>query len=240
MRLYHISGDEVVFLYDHSQGDRLRVGDSYYVREIGGEEALVAQIVALETFNCPSLSEVLMRQIMEESYGPKQVQTFVTPANAPQVENLGQAKAKIRRRRLPDGQWGIWNGWLPSRNAEISRVDDEDLLERCGLLNPRYPLILGTMLDGRSFAIEGRAFEKINIVTALKGMGKSHLAKVRILQLIERGMACVVFDINREYNRLPRLEADSTGHVIRPGTIVLSASRQMYCAPPGWTYSKIS
>ncbi len=59
MRLYHISGDEVVFLYDHSQGDRPRVGDSYYVREVGGEEALVVQIVALETFNYPSLSEVL-------------------------------------------------------------------------------------------------------------------------------------------------------------------------------------
>jgi hypothetical protein len=56
-------------------------------------------------------------------------------------------------------------------------------------------------------------------------MGKSHLAKVLILQLIEQGMACVVFDINREYNRLPRLETDSVGHVTRPGTIVLSASQ---------------
>ena len=155
MRLYHISGDEVVFPYDHSQGDRLRVGDSYYVREIGGEEALVVQIGALETFNYPSLGEVLMRQIMEESYGSQQVQAFVTPANAPQVENPGQATAKIRRRRSPDGQWGIWSGWLPSRNVEISRVNDEEVLERCGLLTPKHPLTLGTMLDGRDFSIEG-------------------------------------------------------------------------------------
>jgi len=179
--------------------------------------------VALETFNYPSLSEVLMRQIMEESYGPKQVQTFVTPANAPQVENLGQAQAKIRRRRSPDGQWGIWSGWLLSRNVEISRVNDEEVLEHCGLLAPKHPLTLGTTLDGRNFSIEGRAFEKINIITALKGMGKSHLGKVLILQLIEQGMACVIFDIYREYNRLPRLELDNIVHLSRHGTIVRSA-----------------
>jgi uncharacterized protein len=224
MRLHHISGDEIVFIYDHSQETVPRVGDSYYVREVGGEEALVAQIVALETFNYPSLGEVVMRQIMEESYGPKQVQTFAEPSNAPQVDNLGQARAKIRRRRMSDGQWGIWNGWLPSRNVDATRVDDEELFARCGLLDPNYPLTLGTTLDGRKFAIEGRTFEKINVITALKGMGKSHLAKVLILQLIERGMGCVVFDVNREYNRLPALQA-SNGEVTEPGTIVLSASR---------------
>jgi hypothetical protein len=51
MRLHHISGDQVVFLYDHTVGERPRVGDSYYVREMGSEESLVIQIVALETFN---------------------------------------------------------------------------------------------------------------------------------------------------------------------------------------------
>ncbi len=167
MRLHHISGDEVVFLYDHSRGAKPRVGDSYYVREVGGDEALVVQMVALETFNFPSLGEVLMRQIMEESYGPGQVQTFVAPANAPQVENLGQAQAKIRRRRLPNGEWGIWNGWLPSRNVEIRRVEDEEVLRCCGLLAPKHALRVGTTLDGREFAIEGRAFEKINVITAL-------------------------------------------------------------------------
>ena len=225
MRLYHISGDEVVFLYDHSQGEPPRVGDSYFVREIGGEEALIVQVVALETFNYPSLGEVLMRQVMEESYGTGRVQTFATASNAPQVENLGQAQAKIRRRRLPDGGWGIWNGWLPSRNVELHRVDDEELFRHCGLLNPAYPLTLGSTLDGRDFAIEGRNFEKVNVITSLKGMGKSHLAKVVILQLIERGMACVVFDLNREYVRLPPLQMDNGGMVIRPGIVVLSASQ---------------
>src|SRR5829696_8578155 len=98
MRLHHISGDNVVFLYDHTQPEKPRVGDSYYVREAGSDEALVVQVVALDTFNFPSLGEVLMRQIMEESYGTERVSTYIEAPNAPQVENLGQAAGKIRRR----------------------------------------------------------------------------------------------------------------------------------------------
>lgn len=225
MRLHHVSGDEMVFLYDHSQQPQPRVGDSYYVREVGGDEALVVQVVALETFDYPSLSEVLMRQLMEESYGAERVRTFAESSNAPQVDNLGQARAKIRRRRVSDGQWRIWNGWLPSRNVRITRVEDEELLHACGLYEPNHPLNLGTTLDGRDFAIAGRNFEKINVVTALKGMGKSHLAKVLIIELMRRGMASVVFDLNREYTRLPALELDDAGIVATPGAIVLSASK---------------
>src|SRR5689334_20743321 len=106
MRLHHIEGDEVIFLYDHSQQSSPRVGDSYLVREVGGAgEALVTQIVSLETFEYPSLNEVLMRQMMEASYGPGQVQTFAQTPNTPRVENLGEARAKIRRRQTPAGDW---------------------------------------------------------------------------------------------------------------------------------------
>ena len=33
MRLYRISGDETVFLYDYASGERPRVGDSFYIRD---------------------------------------------------------------------------------------------------------------------------------------------------------------------------------------------------------------
>lgn len=238
MRLHNIEGDEVLFLYDHSQGATPRVGDSYLVREIGGQahEALVVQIVSLETFDYPSLNEVLMRQMMEASYGPGQVQTFAHTPNSPRVENLGEARAKIRRRQTPAGDWSIWNGWVPSRNVEILRLDDATVLQRSGLQGPHNPLIIGSTLDGQPFSIAGRRFEKINIITALKGMGKSHLAKVLILQLIERGQACVVFDVNREYNGLPQLAHDN-GHpptVTRSGTIVLSAARNFRVTVEGF------
>jgi len=224
MRLHHISGDNVVFLYDHTEGERPRVGDNYYVREVGSADTLVVQIVALETFNYPSLAEVLMRQIMEDSYGEHRIQTFAAQTNAPQVDNLGQAAGKIRRRVLSNDVWGIWNGYLPSRNVIIEKIQDEDLLRACGLLEPRYPLNVGQTLDGREFAIAGRKYEKVNVITALKGMGKSHLAKVIVLQLMQRQMVSVIFDINREYTQLPAL-VEENGEVAAAGTIVLSASQ---------------
>jgi hypothetical protein len=224
MRLHHISNDNIVFLYDHTEDECPRVGDNYYVREVGSENALVVQIVALETFNYPSLAEVLMRQIMEDSYGENRVQTFAAQNNAPQVDNLGQAMGKIRRRVLNNGVWGIWNGYLPSRNVTIERISDEDLLRACDLLEPSHSLAIGQTLDGGEFAIAGRNFEKVNVITALKGMGKSHLAKVLVLQLMHRQMVSVIFDINREYTQLPPL-VQRDGHVTSAGVIVLSASR---------------
>jgi uncharacterized protein len=182
MRLERISGSSVSFFFDHQKGEKPRVGDSYYVREVGTQEALVAQVMTLET---------------------------TVPQGRPEA-SIDQALAKVRR-HVVDGAWLTWNGWIPTGEIEIVRVEDQELLSRCGLLDPRHPLRIGSTLDGEDLAIEGRLFEKVNIITALKGMGKSHLAKVLILQLIERGMPCVVFDINKEYGRLPGAEVLSAG-----------------------------
>jgi uncharacterized protein len=227
MRLYRISGDEAVFLYDYASGERPRVGDSFYIHDTHGDGALLVQVVALETFAYPSLGEVVMRQMMEDSYGAGKVTAIVDNPNAPQVESLGSCVAKIRRRVLPDGSWTIWNGWLPSRSVAITKVSDDELFAACGFGIAKHPLKLGQTLDGKGFAIEGRDFEKVNVITALKGMGKSHLAKVLILQLIEHGMVNVVFDVNKEYLRLPALRTDGQGSVVEPGVIVLSAGENL-------------
>src|SRR5437764_15232863 len=114
MRMHHIEGDEILFVFDHTQQTPPRVGDSYLVSEVTAPtEGLVVQIVSLGSFDYPSLNEVLMRQMMEASYGTANVQTFAQTPNAPKVENLGEARAKIRRRQTQNGEWTVWNGWVP-------------------------------------------------------------------------------------------------------------------------------
>jgi DNA helicase HerA-like ATPase len=89
---------------------------------------------------------------------------------------------------------------------------------------PGHDLRLGRTLTGQNFYIEGQDLEKVNVVTGVKGSGKSHLAKVILLQLIEQGAPCIVFDINREYIHLPKAEVDEqTGHVLRRGIVHLEA-----------------
>ena len=177
MRLQQIKGNDATFVVEHDQGEKPRVGDSFYVRETSSREALVVQIMALET----------------------------TVPEGTEMTSVDRALGKVRRHVL-DGDWLTWNGWIPSGEVEVVRIDDRELLSGCGLLRPQRPLHIGATMDGISLAIEGQRFEKVNVITAMKGMGKSHLAKVLILQLIEQGMPCVVFDINREYGRLPGVD----------------------------------
>ena len=57
-----------------------------------------------------------------------------------------------------------------------------------------HPLLsLGQTLGGQEFYIEGQDLEKVNVVTGVKGSGKSHLSKVILLQLIEQG--CPMFGL---------------------------------------------
>lgn len=120
-------------------------------------------------------------------------------------------------------QWEAWDGWIPNRDVVVERTSDEEVFANVtrDLGNRLY---LGRTLGGRDFFVEGQALEKVNVITGVKGGGKSHLSKVVLLQLIAQGAPCIVFDINREYIHLPRVETDpASGQVTRRGIIHLEA-----------------
>jgi hypothetical protein len=119
--------------------------------------------------------------------------------------------------------WEQWDGWIPTRDVIVERTSDEEVFANA-TRDLGHPLQLGYTLAGQPFYVEGQDLEKVNVVTGVKGSGKSHLSKVILLQLIARGAPCLVFDINREYIHLPPIELDpATGQTIRPGIIHLEA-----------------
>lgn len=67
---------------------------------------------------------------------------------------------------------------------------------------PLIDLFLGDY-QGHPVNVSGGGFEKVNIITGMKGEGKSHLTKGIIDESRQRGMSAVVFDINGEYAALP-------------------------------------
>jgi hypothetical protein len=87
------------------------------------------------------------------------------------------------------------------------------------------PLELGETLRGEPFLVEGQGMEKINIVTGVKGSGKSHLSKVILIELIKRGAPCIVFDINKEYIHLPRHEMQSDGVFCSAASCILKPAK---------------
>jgi hypothetical protein len=63
-------------------------------------------------------------------------------------------------------------------------------------------LHLGDYKDHHLF-VYGGGFEKVNLITGMKGGGKSHITKGIIAESLKAGMSAVVFDINNEYDKLP-------------------------------------
>jgi hypothetical protein len=103
------------------------------------------------------------------------------------------------------------------------RTPDDEVLAN-STRDSGHRLRLGRTLAGHDFFIEGQDLEKVNVISGVKGSGKSHLSKVVLLQLIASGAPCVVFDINREYIHLPKAEVDPiTGKTLRRGIVHLEA-----------------
>ena len=232
LQVYRIEGDLVELLFYPRQID-LRVGETLTLQERDTGRSVIAQVIAFRSASYPSL----VQEQMDNLLGPE-------PLDAPLLEAIGfrmfvenggngrslelgnikVALAKIRKTVPAEGgRWEGWDGWIPARDADIFRTRDEEVFANA-TRDLGHPVNLGWTLGGHSFQVEGQDLEKVNVITGVKGSGKSHLAKVILLQLIELGAPCLVFDINREYIHLPKAEIDTrTGEVLQRGIVHLEA-----------------
>lgn len=221
IQVRQIKGDIVELFFDPHQTD-LRVGENLSIRERETGRGLIVQVVELQTVTYPALLQEMLELITGEpmAAAAASLAEMATASFSP-AGNLKVALAKIRKTTGP--HWDHWDGWIPTRDVVIERTPDDELLSECIRLEGN-PIRLGQTLYGAPFAIEGRELEKVNVITGVKGAGKSHLAKVILLQLIERGAPCIVFDINREYIHLPKHRVNpASGEVRSRGVLHLDA-----------------
>ncbi len=145
------------------------------------------------------------------------------PPTKPPQAGGGNGSPPLNSGGAGGGRWENWDGWIPARDVEVSRTDDDEVFANA-THSLGHDMRLGRTLTGQDFYIEGQDLEKVNVITGGKGSGKSHLSKVVLLQLIEQGAPCIVFDINREYIHLPKAEVDEqTGEVLKRGIVHLEA-----------------
>ena len=239
IEIYRIRGDavELVFNPKHIQ---LQVGENLCIREKGSGQALIVQVLAFRSLNHPKLLKEQLELAVNGAGSPmmgvngKGTEAFL-PSNEPEhaqqtaARHLNLAVTKIRKMRKgdPTSRWDRWDGWIPSRDVEIERIHHRELADHC-IENQGNLLQIGQTLDGETFALEGRSLEKINVITGVKGSGKSYLAKVLLLELMGKGGPCIVFDMNKEYIHLPSLEVEpSTGRVLKTGIIHLKAGGKL-------------
>jgi hypothetical protein len=237
VRVFRIDGDLVELLFNPREVD-LRVGETLTLRERDTGRSIIVQVIAFRSATYPSLVQEQMINLLgpEPLHAPlletMGYRLFSEPAQDGRSAEQGNVKvalAKIRKTvpEMPDvgGQprWEQWDGWIPARDVDILRTPDEELFANA-TRDLGHRLRLGWTLGRRDFFIEGQDLEKVNVVTGVKGSGKSHLAKVLLLQLIEQGAPCLVFDINREYIHLPKAEVHPrNGRSIQRGIVHLEA-----------------
>jgi hypothetical protein len=237
VQVRQIDGDLAVLLFNPREAD-LRVGETLTLHELATGRSVIVQVIAFRSATYPSL---VVDQLLS-LVGPEPVQAPLLDAIGYQLRlpealtehdmalgNLKVALAKIRKTVSAPASgngrvhWEQWDGWIPAREVQVFRTPDHEVLANA-TRDVGHRLRLGRTLAGRDFFIEGQDLEKVNVISGVKGSGKSHLSKVVLLQLIARGAPCVVFDINREYIHLPKAEVDPvTGKTLRRGIVHLEA-----------------
>lgn len=243
VQIHRIESDLVELFFNPREVD-LRVGETLTLHERESGRAVIVQIIAFRSASYPALAREQMQSLVGvaltdedvlkleiAALAEKGTQNGNGHANgngfADELGNIKLALAKLRKTVPPhqDGRaaWENWDGWIPARDVEVSRTDDDEVFANA-THSLGHDLRLGRTLTGQDFFIEGQDLEKVNVVTGVKGSGKSHLAKVLLLQLIEHGAPCIVFDINREYIHLPKAEVnEQTGEVLQKGIVHLEA-----------------
>jgi len=245
VQVRQIAGDFAELLFNPHEAD-LRVGETLTLRERDSGRSLIIQVIAFRSATYPSLVLDQLHNLVGpepihapllEAIGYRLAMPERVDGPSEEMGNIQVALAKIRKTVAPLpgpppvttgggngwGAWEQWDGWIPARNVEVFRTDDREVFAN-STRDLGHRLRLGRTLAGHDFYVEGQDLEKVNVITGVKGSGKSHLSKVVLLELIAQGAPCVVFDINKEYIHLPKTEVDPhTNKTVRRGIVHLEA-----------------
>jgi hypothetical protein len=200
MEIASIKGDTVHLLY-HPAETAAEVGQQFKILELPGRsEGLIAQIISNDSLEYSGIQQEMIQNILEQRITKFDIK-IDHEEGMDQIKSLKLATAKIRK-RIQNGVWRNWDGWIPTRNVEITQVDANELL-KCVLPSPQHLLQSFTKFNGTPIQFDGSKLNMVNVIAGVKGSGKSHLAKHLVLSLVERNVPCVIFDINGEYIMLP-------------------------------------
>ena len=204
MQLVSVEGETLTLLY-HIAEHALRVGDTITIMALPDKRrGLVAQIIRAEFLKYEGMQAETIQRALEARVG-----AVMTALNGEEgmaeIEGLMLATAVIRN-GIEDGNWRHWDGWTPTRQAEITPVADADLLARV-LPIARTPLPCFTRVGDTPVELDGERLNMINVVTGKKNSGKSHLAKWLTVSLSQKGVPVIIFDVNGEYKSLPQAQA---------------------------------
>lgn len=213
MEIASIKGDTVLLLY-HPAEAAADVGQQFTALEAPGRsEGLVVQVISNDSLEYAGLQQEMIQRILEQRAAETET-PIARELGMGEIKSLKLATAKIRK-RIRGNTWHTWDGWIPTRNVEISPIEAGVLLASV-VPGPRFPIQSFAKFGETAFEVDGPRLNMVNVIAGVKGSGKSHVAKHIVLALSEKGVPCVVFDINGEYVNLPDVQVLRWGETFVP------------------------
>lgn len=203
MEITSINGDTVLLLY-HPAETTAEVGQQYTILELPDRlEGLVVQIISNDSLEYAGIQQEMIQRILEDRLAVTE-KVLDLERGLEEIKSLKLATGKIRK-RIHEGNWLPWDGWITTRNVEINLIAATDLLSHV-LPTPKHSLNSFVRFDNTSINFDGPLFNMVNVVAGVKGSGKSHLSKHLVLSLAAKNVPCIIFDINGEYTALPNAQ----------------------------------
>lgn len=192
---------------------QLEVGDILFLRERDetpglsteqtslpvSENGVVVQIISLGTASYPQADTKALFRLMVNVRASTMNRSHNEPKEI--IDEFLVAEFKVRA-EIRDNEWKSPEGQVVTRNVDIFWLDPSTLSRHIFDTSTGLNVNLGEYKE-EAVAFFGGGFEKINLITGMKGGGKSHIAKGIISESLKAGMSAIVFDINNEYQQLP-------------------------------------
>lgn len=203
--LVEISGSDGKFLY-YPKEVKVQLGDVFYLRErnqdangVNIENGLIVQVIKTESASYAQVDSKIIWRLLTSVRAKELQRSHHEPTEV--IDLFLTAIFKVRA-EFVDGKWRTAAGNIVTRNVDIFAINPTLLLANILTDLPLVNVHLGDF-KGHPVRFSGQGFDKINLITGMKGSGKSHITKGIIDTSRQRGMSAVVFDINNEYGSLP-------------------------------------
>jgi len=200
MQIYKLDGNTIDVVSCPPRD--VRKGDYVLVKDDALNRSLIVQVTNIGYANVPGVLEDILRDSSAHKIAGRDLDFLDVKAFVDVIKDAKIFRCKVRR-AIVEGQISHDVSWTPSRStSQLCPLTDHEFLELVGSREGRT-ITLGTTTGGAAVAVGLSTIDgKLNIITGKKGTGKSHLAKLLMLGLIEQGGTCVVFDVNGEYVNL--------------------------------------
>jgi len=179
-------------------GEEVSKGEYLMVVDEARGIKLLTQVIDVDYIEVPGLLEELLREGLlregrVEAYDPLNVSRAIRVLRDTRVLTC------VIRGAIVDGRFTCVVHELPSRiSSKVLRVPTSEVVKIIGSCDLETEL--GVDEEGNTISIDASKLDgSLTLITGMKGVGKSHLAKLLVLQLVRHGAPVMVLDLNGEY-----------------------------------------